>query len=99
MEFIQIVELTTSKPEELMALNAEFEKTTEGKRTALRSIVARDRNDPNRHLVIVFFDSYESAMENSELPETQAIAPRFAEFADEPLTFHDLDVIEDKSLA
>ncbi|MDT4985639.1 MAG: hypothetical protein QOF95_3129, partial [Pseudonocardiales bacterium] len=26
------------------------------------------RNDPTRHLIMVFFDSYESAMENSKLP-------------------------------
>ena len=97
MEFIQIIELKTSKPEELMALNEDFEKATEGKRTSRRSIVARDRNDPSRHLVIVFFDSYESAVENSELPETQAMAPRFGEFVDGPVTFQDLDVIRDKS--
>ena len=38
-----------------------------------RSIVTRDRNDPERHVLIVFFDSYESAMENSNLPETARV--------------------------
>jgi hypothetical protein len=80
----------------LLALDAEWEKATEGKRTSRRSIVTRDRNDPTRHLVIVFFDSYDSAMENSELPETKTLATRFGEFVSAPLTFHDLDVIEDK---
>jgi hypothetical protein len=36
-------------------------------------------------------------MENSSLPETQQFSARFNDFADEPLIFHDLDVIEDNS--
>jgi hypothetical protein len=47
--------------------------------------------------MMVFFDSYESAMVNSELPETQAIAKTFAELADTPPVFHDLDIVEDRS--
>jgi quinol monooxygenase YgiN len=95
--FIQIIELRTSNPDEVLALDAEWQEATEGKRTARRSIVTRDRNDPERHLVIVFFDSYESAMENSKLPETQEFATRWAGLVEGPLEFHDLDVIEDRS--
>jgi hypothetical protein len=47
--------------------------------------------------VVAFFDSYESAMENSELLETQEFAKRYNALLDEPMTFHDLDVIEDRS--
>ncbi len=36
-------------------------------------------------------------MENSNLPETQEFAARFGEFTDGPLTFQDLDIIEDNS--
>ena len=96
MAFIQIIELKTSKPDEILALDAEWEKATEGKRTARRSIVTRDCNDPSRHLVIVFFDSYESAMENSALPETQEFAARWADLVAGPMAFHDLDVVEDR---
>jgi hypothetical protein len=96
MAFIQVVELKTSKPDEMLALDAEWEKATEGKRTARRSIVTRDRNEPSRHLIIVFFDSYESAMQNSELPETQEFAARWAELVEGPLAFHDLDVVDDR---
>ena len=59
-----------SRYDELTALEDEWEQATEGKRTLRRSIITRDRNDPNRHLVIAFFDSYDSAMVNSNLPET-----------------------------
>ena len=95
MTFIQAIEMRTDRPEDLTALDREWEQATEGKRTARRSIVTRDRNDPRRHLVLVFFDSYESAMENSKLPETQAFAERYAAAVDGPITYHDLDVIDD----
>jgi quinol monooxygenase YgiN len=96
MSFIQIVECKTRQIDELLALDREWDQATEGKRTARRVVVTRDRNDPDRHLIIVFFDSYESAMQNSRLPETQKFASRYAEFADGPMTFHDLDVIEER---
>jgi hypothetical protein len=43
--------------------------------------------------VIVEFDSYESAMRNSQLPETQEFAGRIAALADSPPAFQNLDVI------
>jgi hypothetical protein len=45
----------------------------------------------------VFFDSYESAMENSKLPETQAAAEKYMALADGPPVFYDLDVLEDRA--
>jgi len=50
------------------------------------------------HVIEAFFDSYESAMENSSLAATHEISARFSEFADGPITFHDLDVVEDEHL-
>ena len=96
MTFVQAIELRTDRPDDLMALDREWEQATEGKRTSRRSIVARDRNDANRYLGLAFFDSYESAMENSKLPETQAFAERYAAAVDGPITYHDLDVIDDR---
>lgn len=97
MSFIQIIEITTSKFDQMRALDEKWEKATEGKRTARRSIVTRDRNDPNQVRLIVFFDSYESAMENSNLPETQEFAAKWAELAEGPPRFLDLDVIDDRA--
>ena len=76
MSFIQIIEMRTKKYDELKALTDEFHAATEGTRTVQRSIVTRDRNDPDRYLVVVFFDSYEAAMENSALPETSRASRR-----------------------
>ena len=97
MEFIQIIEVRTSDLDAIRALDEQWEKATEGRRTARRSIVTRDRNDPDQVRVIVFFDSYESAMENSRLPETQEFAAKWAELADGPPTFLDLDVVDDRT--
>ena len=97
MAFIQIVEARTSNIDALRALDDEWERATEGKRTARRSILTQDRNDPSRHLIIVFFDSHESAMENSNLPETHEFAAKWAALVDGPMVFHDLDVIDDRS--
>ena len=96
MGFVQIINFRTSDIDGLKKSGEEWEAATEGKRTVRRQIVAQDRNDPTRYAIIVFFDSYESAMENSQLPETQASAEKFAALTDE-VSFVDLDVIEDRS--
>ena len=95
MAFAQIITLSTSKADEMAALDQEWVKATEGKRTARRRIVLKDRNDPNRYYDIVFFDSYESAMENSNMPETSDFAGRMAALCDGPMQFADCDVVEE----
>ena len=97
MAFIQIIESRTEKFDELQALSDEFFQATEGRRTLQRSIITRDHNDPDRYLIIAFFDSYESAMENSNLPETAAFAEKQMALLEGPPTFFDLDVIEERS--
>jgi hypothetical protein len=97
MAFVQIMELSTSKPDALMDLDAQWRAASEGKRTLRRSLVARDRNNAKHHVILAFFDSFESAMENSELPETKEFAAKFDEFTDGPIKFSDFDIIEDLS--
>jgi hypothetical protein len=98
MAFVQIMECHTDRVEELMALEEEWQQATEGRHTLRRLMVTRDRSDPKRHLVLAFFDSYESAMVNSDLPETNAFGPRQQELMDAPITFTDLDVVDDRTL-
>jgi quinol monooxygenase YgiN len=97
VSFIQIVEMQTSDVDKLLALDREWEAATEGKRTVRRSIVTRDRARPDRYLVIAFFDSYEAAQANSNLPETREYAERYAGVVDGPVDFRDLDVIEERA--
>ena len=97
MTFVQIVEFRTADIDRARQANDEWWRATEGKRTARRKLLARDRSDPSRCFAIVFFDSYESAMQNSSLPETQASAEQFAKMSDGPPVFYDLDILEDRA--
>jgi hypothetical protein len=92
MPFIQIIEYRTSKSDEVQEVFTQYRKDTEGKRTAERSTICVDRSGPGRFVAIVEFPSYEAAMENSNLPETEEFAEALAALCDEPLVFHDLDV-------
>ena len=96
MSFVQIIEYRTSKPAEMEALADEWEKATEGKRTTRRRFLGQDRDDRTRFFNVVFFDSYESAMENSALAETDALSKKFASIADGSPTFYNIDVIDDR---
>jgi hypothetical protein len=96
MAFVQIIELRTSNIAALQEVENEWEKATEGKRKVSRTILCADRDNPGRYLNIVFFDSYEAAMENSALPETDAFSRKMMSFADGPPTFYNLDVIDDR---
>jgi quinol monooxygenase YgiN len=97
MSFVQIIEMRTHHFDELKVLADEFFEATEGKRTLRRSVLTRDRNDPERYVLVVFFDSYDAAMENSNLPETAAFADKQMALLDGPPTFHDLDVVEERT--
>jgi hypothetical protein len=97
MSFVQIMQLQTSKVDEMRAAVDEWEEATEGRRTVQRSVICQDRDQPGRHFVIVFFDSYEDAMKNSALPETDALSKKTMGLSDGPPTFYNLDVIEERS--
>jgi hypothetical protein len=96
MAFVQIIDMKTSKFDGISELNQEWRKATDGKRTLRRSIVGRDRNDPNHYVVLAFFDDYDSAMVNSNLPETGEFGEKQTALLDAPPEFIDLDVIEDE---
>src|SRR3954465_12792440 len=97
MAFIQVLEFSPPHSAEISAMQKEYRAATEGKRTLLRSIICQDRNDPKRHVVLAFFDSYESAMKNSDLPETADFAQKTGALADGEIRFSDLEVIEEFS--
>lgn len=76
----------------------EWERATEGKRTAQRIMRGRYRDDPSRYCDIVFFGSYEEAEKNSELPETQEFTEKQRKLVDGDITYFDLEVFEDEKL-
>jgi quinol monooxygenase YgiN len=95
MGFVQIIDMRTSRFDELQALGAEWEAAAGGESRAQRRVLCQDRNDPGRYLNIVFFDSYEDAMANSAHPTTQEFSSKMAALVDGAPTFIDLDVVED----
>jgi quinol monooxygenase YgiN len=97
MAFVQIIEYTSGQFDELRAVSDEWHEATEGKRTVRRSFLCRDRDQPNRYVTIVFFDSYEEAMANSQLPETDRLSGKIAELAEGAPSFSNLDVIEERT--
>ncbi|HEX3620957.1 MAG TPA: hypothetical protein VHT97_01440 [Acidimicrobiales bacterium] len=92
MPFIQLIEYTTSRWDEMQALVMQYQKDTAGKRTNVRSTVCVDRDTPHRYVVVVEFPSYEAAMENSNLPETAALAEAMMPLCDAPPVFRNLNV-------
>ena len=96
--FIQVIEFRSSKPEELAALVGSYREAAGGKTTARRGLLTRSRDDETSYVNIVFFDSYEEAMSNSELPETSAFAEKMMALCDGPPRFHNLDVVVDDEM-
>jgi hypothetical protein len=96
MAFVQIIDFHTSKIDEGRKHVEEYLAKTEGRRTATHSIMCQDRDDPTRYLNLVFFPSYEAAMENSSLPETGELAGKLAALTDGQPTFLNLDILEEQ---
>ncbi len=93
--FIQILEFQTKKFEEGDKLVDEYLAKTEGRRTNSRGITGRDRDRDDHYATIVWFPSYEEAMKNSEMPETDELAAASAALSDGPPTFHNLDLVDE----
>ena len=95
MSFIQVIQFQTSKVDEMRKLGDEWEAAASDGVTARRRVLCEDRDNPGHYFNIVFFDSYEAAMQNSQLPATQEFSQRMMALGDGPPTFHNLDVVED----
>jgi quinol monooxygenase YgiN len=98
MGFIQIIEAQSDRIDEIEQLADEYEQATSGKRTVQRTTVTTDRDRPGTFLVIAEFASYEDAMRNSELPETQQLAEQIAKLCSAPPAFRNLDVRSQRTL-
>lgn len=95
--FIQIVEYTTSRPDEVKAVSDEFRdrrRDSDTESMVVRGTVTADRDRPGVYLSIVEFASYEEAMANSQRPETTEFAEAMSQLCDGPPRFYNLDVQE-----
>ena len=91
--FIQIIEFTTSRPDEVKALSEEY-RATRGDSPVTRGTFTADRDRPNTYLNIVEFPSYEAAMANSADPATTAFAEKMMVLCDGPAKFYNLDLMD-----
>jgi hypothetical protein len=98
MAFAQLIEYTTSNPDKTKQVLDAWEEQAAGKRTARRALLMKHHDDGNRYCELVFFDSFESAMENSELPETQEFARKLRDTIDGEPSYVNFDVVEEKKL-
>jgi steroid delta-isomerase-like uncharacterized protein len=98
MTFVQIIDCKTSRLDDMNRLMDTWVAQTKGKRTATHSIVGQDRSDSSHVVEIVEFPSYEEAMKNSKLPETDRTFQEMVALCDETPTFTDLDVVRDEQL-
>lgn len=99
MTFVQLIDCKTSRFDDMNRLMDNWVETTKGKRTATHSVIGKDRSDAAHFIEIVEFPSYEDAMRNSNLPETDRIFREMVALCDEMPSFTDLDVVRDEQLA
>lgn len=96
MTFMQIIDCKTDRFDEMDRLMDTWAEQTRGKRTATHEIIGRDRSDGAHYVEIVEFPSYEEAMRNSALPETDRNFQDMVALCDGMPTFTDLDVVRDE---
>ena len=92
--FIQIVEYTTSRFDEVKALSEDYRDRSNTEGSVRRVNVGADRDRPNVYVTIAEFESYDEAMKNSQRPETQQFAEQMSKLCEGPPTFRNLDVRE-----
>ncbi|WP_225825039.1 ester cyclase [Streptomyces naphthomycinicus] len=99
MTFVQLIECRTSRLDEMNRLMDDWVQQTEGKRTATHALVGRDHSDASHVVEVVEFPSYEEAVRNSKLPETDRIFRGLVALCDEAPRFTDLDVVREDRLS
>ncbi|MDK1472983.1 ester cyclase [Streptomyces sp. 549] len=98
MSFVQVIDCRTNHVDELNRVMDSWAEATKGKRTATHAMMGQDRSDASHIVEIVEFPSYEEAMKNSQLPETDRIFREMVALCETEPSFTDLDVIRDEQL-
>src|SRR5262249_12588931 len=97
--FVQVIQYQTSKIDQMRKVGDEWEAAAGDGGTARRVLVCKDRDNAGQHFTFAFFDSYETAMKNSNDPITQEFAQKMMSLADGPPTFYNLDVLDDRQVS
>lgn len=96
MEFLQVIEYQTSKPDEVQALGEAYRQKRladdDGSQAPGQVLFGKDRDRDNVYLTIVRFPSAEVAMENSQREDTGELAAQMAALCDGSPTFRNIDL-------
>jgi hypothetical protein len=90
--FVQIMEIKTSRIEELEALVKKMQEEQGDSLLSTRAILTADRDRPGYYVNIIEFNSYEEAMKNSNDPVISKMAKDMGTLLDGPPKFYNLDV-------
>ena len=91
--FVQIIQYKSSKHDDMQKVVDKFREQTAGRRTTARGMDCSDRDNAGQFMTIVEFPSYDAAMKNNNLPETEALSAEMMKLADGPPTFYNLDIV------
>jgi hypothetical protein len=90
--FVQIMEIKTSRIEELEALVKKMQEDQGDSLLSTRAVFTADRDRPGYYVNIIEFNSYEEAMKNSNDPVITKMAKDMGTLLDGPPKFYNLDV-------
>ena len=90
--FIQIIQMTTDRYDEVDKLHTQYQQDMKGKTSAQLATVTKNLDTPNSYTIIVEFPDQKSAMENSNDPRTQELAEQMQKLATAPSVFQNLEV-------
>lgn len=91
MGFLQIISFETDRYDEFADLERQWVEDSAGRRTSVGGRLYADRDRPGHYVALDWFDSHESAMTNSALPETDAFARKAMTLATAEPTFWNLE--------
>ena len=96
MEFVQVIEYTTTKYEDVRAIGNKFIQTRQagGGPKPQSVLFLKDRDRPNTYRTVARFASYEEAMENSRRDDTTEMAQQIAALCDDQ-TFRNFDILDE----
>src|ERR1035441_10979645 len=90
--FVQIMEIKTSRIDELEALVKKMREERGDSLLSTRALLTADRDRPGYYVNIIEFSSYEEAMQNSNDPATSEFTKQLGALLDGPPNFYNLDV-------
>ncbi|MBD0844544.1 hypothetical protein [Streptomyces sp. TRM68416] len=99
MKFVQIIDFTTERLDEMEQLLEDASRRTAGQEGGPQHrILLKDRDTPGRYLAVIEFASYEEAMRNNENPETTKLSEQLMALCTQEPRFTNCDLLDARDL-